>query len=99
MRLTDEQVRTIRETAREVFGPGVRVRLFGSRVDDDARGGDIDLLVESETPVEDALDKELKLVARLQRRLGDQRIDVLVVDPRTRLRPVHEEALRTGVIL
>ena len=47
----------------------------------------------------DARKKALTLTARLQRRLGDQRIDVLVIDPATRHQPIHAEALRTGVRL
>lgn len=43
--------------------------------------------------------KALQLVARLQMRLGDQPIDVLVLDPETSRAPIHEEALRSGVRL
>ncbi|MEN8177173.1 MAG: hypothetical protein ABFS39_00960 [Pseudomonadota bacterium] len=39
------------------------------------------------------------VVARQQLRLGDQPIDVLVIDPGTIKQPVHTEALRTGVEL
>jgi predicted nucleotidyltransferase len=54
------------------------VRLFGSRVRDDARGGDIDLLVISET-----LDRKLLRSLRLwlQDRLGLRKIDVVVSAP------------------
>jgi len=38
-------------------------------------------------------------VARLQIRLGDQPIDVLVLGSQTVRQPVHEEAIRTGVRL
>ena len=84
---------------REIFGPDATVSLFGSRVDDTARGGDIDLLVQSDRAVEQRERKVLQLVARLQIRLGDQPIDVLVLDSKTKPQPVHEEAVRTGVIL
>ena len=43
MRLTDEQVAAIKRAAAEVFGGDAVVRLYGSRVDDRRRGGDIDL--------------------------------------------------------
>lgn len=99
MRLADDARDIIRETVREVFGSAATIRLFGSRVDDNARGGDIDLLIELDAPLAEQHRKVLQLVARLQIRLGDQPIDVLVVDPETRLQPVHEEAMRTGVIL
>lgn len=99
MRLSERAQQTIRSTVAEVVGPEARVQLFGSRTDDTARGGDIDLLVVSDTPIPERQRAALTLVARLQRRLGDQPIDVLLVDPETALQPIHQEALRTGVPL
>ena len=43
MRLTDQQHAIIRTTVTETFGSEADVWLFGSRVDDAKRGGDIDL--------------------------------------------------------
>lgn len=99
MRITPEQVEIIRQTTREIFGDNARVRLFGSRLDNHRRGGDIDLLVESDQAIADVARKRLQLVARLQIRLGDQPIDVLTCDAQTRTGPVHREAQRTGVQL
>lgn len=48
MRLSDHDRQFIREAAADIFGQGTRVRLFGSRRDDQARGGDVDLLVVSD---------------------------------------------------
>jgi len=51
MRVTDEQVAAIKQAAAEVFGDDAVIRLYGSRVDDRRRGGDIDLHFEvSEVP-------------------------------------------------
>jgi len=45
MRLTEFQTSRIQEGALNFFGSHSHVWLFGSRVDDDKRGGDIDLKV------------------------------------------------------
>ena len=47
MRITPEQTETIVKTLRSIAGPDVKVWLFGSRLDDTRRGGDLDLLIES----------------------------------------------------
>ncbi|HQT31360.1 MAG: nucleotidyltransferase domain-containing protein [Thiobacillus sp.] len=99
MRLSKNQIEVIRRTVREVFGAEADVKLFGSRANDDARGGDIDLLVEMPTIVVEPERKTLQLVARLQLRLGDQPIDVLVLDPSTPRQPIYEQAIRTGIKL
>jgi hypothetical protein len=46
MRLMPQEIAAIDLAARECFAPRSMVRLFGSRLDDSRRGGDIDLLVE-----------------------------------------------------
>ncbi len=99
MRLSTQKQTIIRDTVHEVFGQEVTVILFGSRIDDNAKGGDIDLLVQSGNPIQRREHKALQLVAKLQIQLGDQPIDVLVLDPETPRQPVHEEALSVGVKL
>ena len=47
MRITEKERRVLRDEARKAFGADSKVFLFGSRVDDARRGGDIDLLVET----------------------------------------------------
>lgn len=96
MRLSDEQRRIIREEVARVFGDSAEVQLFGSRLDPAIRGGDINLLIRAPFVVTDPQRKSLQLVARLQLRLGDWPIDVLVVDPATEQQRVHREALRMG---
>lgn len=99
MRLTEVQRSIIvAETAR-IFGPEATVRLFGSRTDDTARGGDIDLHVEATGNADDLLDRELKLYARLIRQLGDRRIDIVVHSRGATQRSIDQQARRTGVVL
>lgn len=99
LRLTPQQIRIIKEEAVRSFGPGAEVRLFGSRTNDALRGGDIDLLVIAPEPIPERERKRIHFVARMQMRLGDQPIDVLVLDPEVKRSPIHESALATGVAL
>ena len=48
MRLQRQEIQTILQVARQIYGEKVKVYLFGSRLDDTKRGGDIDLLVRNE---------------------------------------------------
>jgi len=99
MRLSPDQARIVREEVARTFGPDAEVRLFGSRTDDTARGGDIDLYIEADGEPHALLDRELRLHARLMRRLGERRIDI-IVHPRGRPpRPIDDHARRTGIPL
>jgi len=97
MRLTHQAREIIRQTTQDVFGADAQVRLFGSRVDDSLCGGDIDLLVELPSHQADSRKKSLTLAARLQMSLGDQPIDILVIDPDTVVQTIHQVAVATGV--
>ena len=99
MRLSDDQARSIVTATRELAGPRAAVRLFGSHLRDHVRDGDVGLLVACPAPVDRPVWLAARITARLQRLLGDRRIDVLVVDPQTPQEPVHRVALAEGVRL
>lgn len=97
MRLMPEQVKIIRDTVHALLGPEAHVRLFGSRVDDSASGGDIDLFIEVGQAQANRAATVSRLAAELQIALGDQRIDIILVDPNTAPQPIHEIARRQGI--
>lgn len=99
MRLTTEQSETIRRIAHEEVGSDGVVRLFGSRLDDAARGGDIDLLLELPRPVDAPALLAARLGARLMRALGGRRVDVLLAAPNLKQLPIHAIAATEGVRL
>jgi predicted nucleotidyltransferase len=72
MRLKEFEIEAIKKSFDEVFNKG-EVILFGSRVDDNKRGGDIDLYIKAEYDFE----KKIKFLAKLKRRIGDRKIDVV----------------------
>ena len=74
MRLKPFEQQAIRDTVRE-FLPNARVYLYGSRVDDTKRGGDIDLMIVDKEPV--PRDIISKIRWQLWKILGEQKIDIL----------------------
>ena len=45
MRLASWEVKEIKKTAKKIFGEDTKVYLFGSRVDNTKKGGDIDYML------------------------------------------------------
>lgn len=74
MRLTSEEKIIIRSTINE-FEPEARIRLFGSRTDNNARGGDIDLLIISSYLT---YRDKLSIRSTLKEKLGDRKIDIII---------------------
>lgn len=99
MRITPSQIESIRRAGHSVLGPQVSIRLFGSRVRDDLKGGDIDLLFETELMVDNRAQAICNIQGALMRTLGDRKIDILLKDPRTPDAAIFEIARRTGVTL
>lgn len=99
MRLSPEQIQTIKQVGQNILGQDSRVLVFGSRVSNGMRGGDIDLLFESDHVVERPAIAICEIYAALVMKLGEQKIDILIKDPSTPMAPVIQQALRTGVVL
>lgn len=99
MRLSSEQVAAIRRNVSLIAGDAARVWLFGSRVHDDARGGDIDLLLELNVSVAEPAQLSAQLAARVSRSIYGRKVDVLVQAPNLLRLPIHAIALAEGIRL
>jgi uncharacterized protein len=82
MRLTQYEIAAIKSIARRVFGSKTDVYLFGSRVDDLKKGGDIDLFIKGAD--EYSIRRKVLFLAELKKRIGDQKIDVVFDNENTR---------------
>jgi len=92
MRLNEKYKNTIKKAFLEIFEG--EIYLFGSRVDDSKKGGDIDLyLVVNEY----SLKKKLKFLAKIKKVLGEQKIDVVFNKDKNRL--IEKEAKQWGIKL
>ncbi|MGN5375261.1 hypothetical protein [Sphingomonas hankookensis] len=98
MRLKPDEVQAIKAAARTAFGDDAVVRLFGSRVRDDLRGGDIDL--HFEVAPGRGTDREIvRFENALFERIDDQRVDTLFTVRGTPPTPFERIAYRDGIVL
>ncbi len=99
MRLTESQVQIIKQVVSIFAGEGAQVMLFGSRIDDDKKGGDVDLLVTLNDEVEHPAELSAKISARLIRLFQGRKVDVLLSAPNLKTLPIHSIARHKGVLL
>ena len=101
MRLSEQQQTIIRTSVAENFGADAGVWLFGSRVDDHKRGGDIDLYIESASEnAAQLINAKLALLVALQQQLGEQKIDVVIRRANSAADlPIYQIAKTTGIKL
>lgn len=76
MRLSNFEISAIKDSVR-LFDGTAKVYLFGSRVDDKLKGGDIDILVLSEK-IKQADSYLIK--AKIFEKLDEQKIDLIIKD-------------------
>lgn len=99
MRLDDKTRDIIKSEVASQLGTEATVRLFGSRVDDSQRGGDIDLLIEPGCILAQRIQAECRLAASLYIKLGGRKVDVLIKDPLEPTLAIHQQALQNGIVL
>lgn len=98
MRLIKEQIRIIAEVVSRIAGEKAEVSLFGSRVNDQAKGGDVDMLIEVNQRLS-RLDRG-RIKMELEQALGLP-VDILVHVRDTERTPfqtiAHAHAIRLAV--
>ena len=95
MRLSKREIEAILQVAEDIYGTDVKVYLFGSRVDDSRRGGDIDLLVRT-TSAKKGILARVRMASRIKSLIGDQKIDIIGDYEDNQ---VVQEALKNGILL
>ncbi|WP_024787521.1 MULTISPECIES: nucleotidyltransferase domain-containing protein [unclassified Lebetimonas] len=74
MRLSEKEILSIKKAFVKIFKNG-EIYLFGSRVDDNLKGGDIDLYIVSSNA---NLEKKIEFLVYLKKLIGDRKIDVVI---------------------
>jgi predicted nucleotidyltransferase len=99
MRLTPAQIETIKSTTQAVLGEGAQVTLFGSRVDDQAKGGDVDLMIEVHQALQEPALMAARIASQISRAMHGRKVDVLLKAPNLIEQPIHRIAQQQGVAL
>lgn len=101
MRLSEFEINAIKTAINKYFEQGAKVYLFGSRVDEDKHGGDIDLYVETELTGEELISAKLQAMSEIQLQIGDRKIDIVTASPNlsTDVPLIIQEARESGIPL
>jgi len=78
MRLSEFEIESILSVARRHFGTNVQVFLFGSRSNDQKRGGDIDLFISNPNNELLKIRAKIDYITELIQLIGEQKIDVIL---------------------
>jgi predicted nucleotidyltransferase len=81
MRLSKFEIESIRNVAGHHFGADVQVFLFGSRTNNQERGGDIDLFIRNPNTGSLKIRSKIEFLTELIQLIGEQRIDVVLDNP------------------
>jgi predicted nucleotidyltransferase len=96
MRLNKFEQKMIKKAFIETFENG-SIFLFGSRVDDSQRGGDIDLYLVPDKKFDDERKRKISFLIKLDDYIGEQKIDTILAKDKNRL--IEQEALKYGIAL
>ncbi len=101
MRVTPEQLSIFDLFAHRYFGEDASLWLFGSRVDDQKKGGDYDFFVETNlVSADEIVVRKLALLAELQStpQFEDEKIDIVVKRRASTFEmPIYQVAMHEGV--
>lgn len=101
MRVTADQLKTIRNLVHRYFGEDAKLWLFGSRVDDRKKGGDYDFLIETLlTDPDEIISRKIDLITRLQSSypFEDEKIDIIVKRRQSAFdMPIYQIAMHEGM--
>jgi len=97
MRITSKEKDNIIRYAKQCFGPDAKLYLFGSRVDDQKKGGDIDLFLESKIDID--MKKQIEFLKQLYLHITTRKIDLVIKSPSKRDRAIYHTAKKEGILL
>jgi predicted nucleotidyltransferase len=99
MRLSEFEIESIISLASRHFGTDVQVFLFGSRTNNQQRGGDIDLLIRNPNGEHLKTRAKINFITDLIMQIGDQKIDVVLDNSNLKDSAFFRTIYQTGIQL
>lgn len=99
MRLSMEEIVALRQVIQTLAPDCCAIRLFGSRLNDQLRGGDVDIMVDFEQSIAHPALLSARLAVRASRALNGRQVDVLLRAPNLQQSAIHELAEKEGKML
>ena len=96
MRLSKQTIMILKESILN-FTKDPKIILFGSRVDDTKKGGDIDILVETQENID--IRTQIKILAQCEVKGIERKIDMIFKTPFTKEQPIFKTAIKEGIVL
>ena len=96
MRLSNHEVEIIKKVVFS-FDKDADIKLFGSRVYDDKKGGDIDIFIQTQRDMD--FEKKLQILADFELMGIERKVDMIVKTPRTKQQLIFDTAEKEGISL
>ncbi len=97
LRLTPKVKKRIIEYAKQHFGDDSKLYLFGSRIYDDKKGGDIDLFLESMHDID--MQIQVNFLRDIYKNVTERKVDLIIKTPFTQDKPILHTAKKEGILL
>ena len=96
MRISESEIQIIKQSILKYIDKP-RIFLFGSRVDDKKKGGDIDIFVESSQDI--SLTQQIKILTEIEMKGLNRKVDLIIKAPNVKEKSIFQTAIETGILL
>jgi len=96
LRLKKKEIEAIKKVANLIF-KDPKIYLFGSRVDDNLRGGDIDLYIRLD--YKPNLTDDVKFLVKLKKIIGERKIDLIIDYPERKKELIDKIVEKEGILI
>ncbi len=99
MRLNHQDLIALQQAIQSLAPDVQAIRLFGSRLYDDICGGDVDLMLDFDHPIEHPAVLSARLAVRTSRAIGGRKVDIVLRAPNLMQSAIHRIAEEQGLLI